>query len=135
VLEQLIQQGWSLGGEASGHILCLEKHTTGDGIIAALQVLRALGESGKTLAEYTYDLQMYPQCMINVRSQTKPDLQHEQVCQAVSDAEARLGASGRIVLRASGTEPLIRVMVECPDAALARQCAEQVAAAVRSLAG
>lgn len=135
VLEQLIQQGWSLGGEASGHILCLEKHTTGDGIIAALQVLRALGESGKTLAEYTYDLHMYPQCMINVRSHTKPDLQHEQVCQAVSDAEARLGASGRIVLRASGTEPLIRVMVECPDAALARQCAEQVAAAVRSLAG
>lgn len=134
VLEQLSMQGWGLGGESSGHILCLEKHTTGDGLIAALQVLRALRESGQTLSEYARDLVMYPQTMVNVRVSRQVDLQHAMIRKAVGQTEKDLGDAGRLVLRASGTEPLIRVMVESRDAEQARHCAEQVAAAVSAAA-
>ncbi len=131
VLEMLAARDWTLGGEASGHILCLEKHTTGDGIIAALQVLRALGESGQSLAAYTADLQMYPQSLLSVRVATQTDLEHTGIKQAVKAAEAELGDSGRVVLRASGTEPLIRVMVESPIADQAERLAKLIADAVR----
>ena len=134
VLEQLAVQGWGLGGESSGHILCLEKHTTGDGLIAALQVLRALRESGQSLAEYAADLTMYPQTMINVSVKGKVDLQTVAIRSAVDSAEQSLGDEGRLVLRASGTEPLVRVMVESRSAEQAQRCAEQVAAAVSGAA-
>jgi phosphoglucosamine mutase len=134
VLEMLGQHEWQLGGEASGHILCLEKHTTGDGIIAALQVLHALRETGKSLAEYTTDLYMYPQTMINVRIDQQVDLKSPLIQQAVTEVEAGMGNSGRVVLRASGTEPLVRVMVECAEAAQATAYAEHVVHAVRMVA-
>jgi len=113
VLELLQQNGWQLGGESSGHILCLDKHTTGDGIISALQVLAALRGSGQSLSDYTRACPTYPQILLNVRVakgfKTDGDA---GVARAVADVEAELGESGRVVLRASGTEPLIRVMVE-----------------------
>jgi phosphoglucosamine mutase len=132
VLEMLAEQGWQLGGEASGHILCLDKHTTGDGIIAALQVLQALRDVGMTLAQYTADMQQYPQTLLNVRLMGKVDLSTPAIQDAVAAAEQVLGATGRVVLRASGTEPLIRVMVECQSEDQARQQAELIAAAVRN---
>ena len=131
VLEMLAERGWQLGGEASGHILCLEKHTTGDGIIAALQVLRALREAGMSLAQYTADMMRYPQTLLNVRVAHKVDLQHVVIQQAVQSAEAVLGDTGRVVLRASGTEPLIRVMVESQSAEQSKLQAEHIATAVR----
>jgi phosphoglucosamine mutase len=132
VLERLYANGWTLGGETSGHILCLDKHTTGDGIVSALQVLRALRETGETLDAFTADLETYPQVMINVpvakgfKLNTAPT-----VSASVAEAEAALNGSGRVVLRASGTEPLIRVMVEGRDAELVRHTAETIAAVVR----
>lgn len=134
VLELLNEQGWYLGGEASGHILCLQKHTTGDGIIAALQVLRALRETGQSLAEYTADLHMYPQTMLNVRMAMNVDLQHPLIRRSVDLAEQEMGQQGRVVLRASGTEPLVRVMVESADAQLSERLAQEIAAAVRQVA-
>ncbi|BBP01827.1 phosphoglucosamine mutase [Sulfuriferula nivalis] len=132
VLEMLAEQGWQLGGEASGHILCLDKHTTGDGIIAALQVLQVLQDVGMTLAQYTADMQQYPQTLLNVRLMGKVDLKAPLIQEAVAAAEQVLGATGRVVLRASGTEPLIRVMVECQSEDQARQQAELIATAVRN---
>ena len=135
VLERLHANGWFLGGETSGHILCLDKHTTGDGIVSSLQVLRALRETGKTLDAFTADLETYPQVMINVpvvKSFRLGDA--AAVTAAVADAESALNGSGRIVLRASGTEPLIRVMVEGRDGDLVRRTAEMIADAVRTAA-
>lgn len=134
VLELLQKNGWQLGGETSGHVLCLDKHTTGDGIISALQVLHALRDSRASLADYTADLTLYPQVLLNIRVAKGFDLKHAAVQQACSDAENALGNEGRIVLRASGTEPLIRVMVEstCPDQSM--QQAEHIASAVRQAA-
>lgn len=136
VLELLKEQGWLVGGETSGHILCLDKHTTGDGIVSALQVLAALKRSGQSLADYTRDCAIYPQILINVRVAKgfKLDGQPE-ISQAVSDVEAELGANGRVVLRPSGTEPLVRVMVEGRDEAQVRRNAEHIAAAVHMAAG
>ncbi len=134
VLEMLAERGWQLGGEASGHILCLEKHTTGDGIIAALQVLRALRESGESLAEYTADMKMYPQTLLNIPVVSRVDMEHELIRQSVNEAEAVLGETGRVVLRASGTEPLIRVMVESANADCAKKEAERIAVAVKAAA-
>jgi phosphoglucosamine mutase len=136
VLELLQQNGWLLGGEASGHILCLDKHTTGDGIVSALQVLAALRGSGRTLADYTRNCPAFPQILLNVRVAKgfKTD-GHAGVAQAVADVEAELGDSGRVVLRASGTEPLIRVMVEGRDEAQVRRTADSIADAVRLAAG
>jgi phosphoglucosamine mutase len=135
VLERMHANGWTLGGETSGHILCLDKHTTGDGIVSALQVLRALRESGETLDAFTADLETYPQVMINVRVAKGFKLEASaSVSASVAAAESALNGSGRIVLRASGTEPLIRVMVEGRNADQVRQAAETIAEVVRQAA-
>lgn len=130
VLELLKEKNWQLGGENSGHILTLDKHTSGDGIIAALQVLHALKQSGKTLATMGGELPLYPQVLINVTTKKKLDLQMPKVQAAVKQAEDKLKTSGRVLLRASGTEPKIRVMVEGQDAALVQKLAESIAAVV-----
>ena len=136
VLELLQQNGWLLGGEASGHILCLDKHTTGDGIVSALQVLAALRGSGRPLADYTRDCPAFPQILLNVRVAKGFKLDgQESVVRAVAEVEAELGENGRVVLRASGTEPLIRVMVEGQDEIQVRRTAEHIAGAVRIAAG
>ncbi len=135
VLERLQANGWMLGGETSGHILCLDKHTTGDGIVSALQVLWALRETGETLDGFTTDLETYPQVMINVPIARGFKLEGApQVGDVVAETEAALNGSGRIVLRPSGTEPLIRVMVEGRDATQVRRAAETIADAVRAAA-
>ena len=118
VLELLNAKNWKLGGENSGHILTLDKHTSGDAIIAALQVLQALKESGKTLTQMRASLVLYPQVLINVTTQTKLDLNNVTIQNAVKQAEATLNNTGRVLLRASGTEPKIRVMVEGQDLSL-----------------
>ncbi len=135
VMERLHANGWTLGGETSGHILCLDKHTTGDGIVSALQVLRALRETGETLDAFTADLETYPQVMINVPIAKGFKLDASPAVSAsVAQAESVLNGTGRVVLRASGTEPLIRVMVEGRDADQVRQTAETIAETVRQAA-
>ena len=133
VLEMMRERNWPLGGENSGHIICLEKHTTGDGIIAALQVLAALRADRETLASACANLLMYPQKLINIRLPVSFDWQTDPgIRQAVIDAETDLDNSGRILLRPSGTEPLLRIMVEAPDANVVACHAEAIAAAVRT---
>ncbi|MDD5300744.1 MAG: phosphoglucosamine mutase [Gallionella sp.] len=136
VMELLQQQGWQLGGENSGHIICLDKHSTGDGIVSALQVLHALRANGQqTLAEAAGDLHMYPQVLINVRVNKGIDcLGHDQVKAAVADVEQQLNGKGRVLLRPSGTEPLLRVMVEGENQPLVEQSAQRIADVVRKLA-
>ena len=129
VLEQLQQRGWLLGGEASGHILCMDKHNTGDGIIAALQVLAALRTLKQDLAT-ALDWQAFPQTMINVRIQKGQDWQTASK-EALAQVEAELAGKGRVVLRASGTEPVVRVMVEAKQADWAQAGAERIAAAIQ----
>ena len=128
VLEALHERGWLLGGESSGHLLVLDKHSTGDGLISALQVLQACVGSGKRLAELLEGVNLYPQTLINVRMKPgTPWQQHAPLQDAVAEAERRLKGRGRVLIRASGTEPLLRVMVEADDAGLARQCAQLMA--------
>jgi len=135
VLEVLQAEGWQLGGESSGHILCLDKHTTGDGIVSALQVLAAMRRSGKSLADYTRDCPAFPQVLINVRVAKGFKLDGQaRVVDAVKAVESELGESGRVVLRPSGTEPLVRVMVEGQDELQVQRCAEAIAEAVRAAA-
>ncbi len=129
VLEQLQKRGWLFGGESSGHLLCLDCHTTGDGIIAALQVLAALQRSGQTLSQWVHDLRMYPQKMINVPLKPGSDWKsHAGLAQATREVEALLGDRGRVLIRASGTEPKLRLMVEADDDDLATQCVQKLAA-------
>ena len=135
VLELLNEKGWSLGGENSGHILTLDKHTSGDAIIAALQVLHALKQSGKTLTQMRAELVLYPQVLINVTTKSKLDLNIPQLQTAVKKAETELNGTGRVLLRASGTEPKIRVMVEGQDAKLVQKLAEEIAEVVKKVAG
>jgi phosphoglucosamine mutase len=135
VLELLNEKNWKLGGENSGHILTLDKHTSGDAIIAALQVLQSLRESGKTLAELGSGLTLYPQVLINVTTPQKLDLNHAGIQASVKAAETTLNGTGRVLLRASGTEPKIRVMVEGQDALLVQKLAENIAVEVRVAAG
>jgi phosphoglucosamine mutase len=131
VLELLNERGWELGGENSGHIVCLDKHTTGDGIVSALQVLRALIEGNSTLADAASAVTLYPQVLINVAVRQRFDpYQNESVKATVSAAERDLADSGRVLLRASGTEPVIRVMVEGRRREQVQQWAESIAAAV-----
>lgn len=135
VMELMQQKGWQLGGENSGHIICLDRHSTGDGIISALQVLHALRAAKQTLAQAAAGMLMYPQVLINVRIAKGQDYtKHAQVQAAVSSATAALDGKGRVLLRPSGTEPLLRVMVEGEDGEKVRYWAENIAQAVRAVA-
>jgi len=134
VLESLLEKGWECGGENSGHLICLDCHSTGDAIISALQVLAGLVATGQTLGEYTRELRLLPQVLVNVKLAGKPDLQASAVREAVSRAEVDLAGRGRILLRPSGTEPVVRVMVEGEDRAHVQALAEAIAAAVRASA-
>ncbi len=136
VLAMLNETGGSLGGETSGHILCLDKTTTGDGLVSALQVLAIMRQTGAGLAELSVGMRKYPQVLVNVHVANRFDPMAEpEVARAVQEVERRLGARGRVVLRASGTEALIRVMVEGTDAAMVRKGAREIAAAVESVSG
>ncbi len=133
VLEELEKRGWLLGGEGSGHLLALDKHTTGDGIISALQVLQACVRSGKSLAELLADVQLFPQTLVNVRLQPGQNWKdNARLSLEVAQVQAELGDTGRVLIRASGTEPLLRVMVEARDADHVRACAERLAEAARA---
>jgi phosphoglucosamine mutase len=131
VLEELDKRGWILGGEGSGHLLALDKHTTGDGIVSALQVLQACTRSGKTMSELLSGVTLFPQTLINVRlqpGQSWAELQKlPQLLAATKSVEAELGSTGRVLIRASGTEPLVRVMVEAQDADQSHDCAQRIA--------
>lgn len=134
VLEALQQREWLLGGEASGHILCLDAHSTGDGIIAALRVLAAMVHSGQTLFEQKQFMQKHPQVLINVPLSKHIDLNNSEIKNAVAAAEHTLGKDGRVLLRASGTEPLVRVMVEAKDLQVVKRLAQQLADTVAAVA-
>ena len=135
VLELLREKGWLLGGENSGHLICLDKHTTGDGIVSALQVLQAMRESGKSLAELTAELVMYPQVLLNVKVPRGFDWKaHPSIKQASKDAEQALNGKGRVLLRPSGTEPVLRVMVEGEPRDAIESAAKRIADAVQQAA-
>jgi len=135
VLERLNQKGWLLGGENSGHVLCLDKHTTGDAIVAALAVLRALVEQGKTLAEATAGITLFPQRLINVRVPRDYDWKASETIRAAqAGTVAALGDTGRVLLRPSGTEPVLRVMVEAREAQLADKHAQALADVIAAAA-
>lgn len=135
VLEMLEACGGIVGGESSGHIICLDRTTTGDGTIAALQVLAAVLASGRSLRELAGEVRLYPQHLVNVRIAQRIDCDAEpSVRRAVQAAEAKLATRGRVLLRPSGTEPVVRVMVEGEDATLVRELAENIAEAVRQVA-
>ena len=133
VLEKMVEHSWTLGGENSGHIIIADKNTTGDGIIASLAVLSAMVQHRLSLNELASAVKLFPQVLINVRFAGGDNpLESETVKAVAADVEKRLEGKGRILLRKSGTEPLIRVMVECEDGVLAKQCAEEIAEAVKA---
>jgi phosphoglucosamine mutase len=128
VLEELAKNKWLLGGEGSGHLLALDKHTTGDGLVSALQVLQTCVRSGKTMADLLKDVALFPQTLINVRLHPGQDWQsNARMKEETQKVEAELGDSGRVLIRASGTEPLVRVMVEAREADQAQRCAQRIA--------
>ena len=134
VLEKMVEHSWTLGGENSGHIIIADKNTTGDGIIASLAVLSAMVQHRLSLNELASAVKLFPQVLINVRFAGGDNpLESEAVKAVAADVEKRLEGKGRILLRKSGTEPLIRVMVECEDGVLAKQCAEEIAEAVKKI--
>ena len=136
VMEELHKHGWSIGGESSGHIICLDRTTTGDGIVSALQVLSAMIGSDKSLNELKQGMQKYPQHMINVRIKEKVDpFSSEQIVKAVEETEQRLADKGRVLLRASGTEPLIRVMIEGSDEQQVLKEVQELADVVKTVFG
>ena len=131
VLEQLQARGWLLGGESSGHLLVLDKHTTGDGLVSALAVLQACVAQGRSLAQLLAGVTLFPQTMVNVRMAPGTDWAgHAPLQAAIAEAEQALAGQGRVLIRASGTEPLLRVMVEARDAAQAQALAQALAAQV-----
>ncbi len=131
VLEQLKEKNWLLGGEGSGHLICLDKHTTGDGIVAALQVLTAMKQNNQTLAQLLQNVTLFPQTLINVRYKQGYNWSTDAKMQdAIKKAEQTLNGSGRVLIRASGTEPVLRVMVEAKDASLAKSQAEEIASVI-----
>jgi len=133
VLEELLARGWQLGGENSGHLLVLDRHTTGDGIVSALQVLQAVSRTGKSLSALLDGVQLFPQVMINVRLAVRSDWQQNATLVAEkATVERELGDDGRVLIRASGTEPVLRVMVEARDKAVARGFAERLAGAAKA---
>jgi phosphoglucosamine mutase len=133
VMEELVKRDWRLGGENSGHIINRQYHSTGDGIIAGLQVLTAMQRAGKNLDDLLAGFEKFPQALVNVRFQSASDpLAADNVQAVVTEVERALGKNGRVLLRKSGTEPLIRVMVEGPDAKLVRSLAEQIASEVEA---
>jgi phosphoglucosamine mutase len=128
VLEKLKENNWQLGGEGSGHLICLDKHTTGDGIVAALQVLSAMKQNQKTLAQLLEKVTLFPQTLINVKYKQGYDWKTDAKMQeAIAQAEKNLNGTGRVLIRASGTEPLLRVMVEAQDAHQAQEQAKRIA--------
>ncbi|MFN6995197.1 MAG: phosphoglucosamine mutase, partial [Aquincola tertiaricarbonis] len=130
VLEELGARGWQLGGEGSGHLLALDKHTTGDGIVSALQVLQAVRRNNTSLSALLSGVELFPQVLINVRLPDGLDWRQNRHLAAEQErAQRELGDSGRLLIRASGTEPVLRVMVEASDGQLARAAAERLAAA------
>ncbi|HHF4484215.1 TPA: phosphoglucosamine mutase [Haemophilus influenzae] len=132
VLEKMVENDWTLGGENSGHIIIVDKNTTGDGIVASLAVLAAMAQHKLSLNELASAVKLFPQVLINVRfAGGENPLESDAVKLVAAEVEKRLEGKGRILLRKSGTEPLIRVMVECQEAALAQQCAEEIAEAVK----
>jgi phosphoglucosamine mutase len=132
VLEELTRHGWLLGGEGSGHLLALDKHTTGDGLVSALQVLQSCVRNDQTMAELLEGVQLFPQVLLNVRLQPGQDWRaNTRLAQETAAVEAELGDHGRVLIRASGTEPLLRVMVEAREAAQASACAERLAQAAK----
>lgn len=134
VMEKLIEVGGQLGGEASGHIICLDKTSTGDGIVAALQVLAEIQQSGNSLHSLRSVVTKYPQQLINVRVKKMVDISgNDEINKAVADVEAQLGSEGRVLLRPSGTEPVIRVMVEGRDAPLTKKLAQQLATTIEGV--
>lgn len=134
VLEKMVENDWTLGGENSGHIIIADKNTTGDGIVASLAVLAAMAQHKLSLNELASAVKLFPQVLINVRFAGGDNpLENDAVKSVAADVEKRLEGKGRILLRKSGTEPLIRVMVECQDASLAQQCAEEIAEAVKKI--
>ena len=133
VLEKMVENDWTLGGENSGHIIIADKNTTGDGIVASLAVLAAMAQHKLSLNELASAVKLFPQVLINVRFAGGDNpLESDAVKSVAAGVEKRLEGKGRILLRKSGTEPLIRVMVECQDATLAQQCVEEIAEAVKS---
>ena len=134
VMRELINNKAILGGEGSGHIICLNKSTSGDGIIAALQILEVMSKTGKSLLELKGSMTKYPQFLINIKSEAKIDLQRKsKLTQAIKTIESKLSKNGRVLVRESGTEPLVRVMVECADNDLANESAQQLAEIIKSM--
>ncbi len=133
VLEELHKHRWNFGGESSGHLLVMDRQTTGDGLVSALQILQASLRSGQSLAQLLSGVSLYPQVLINVRLRPDQDWKNNaSLSQAIHTVEAELGDRGRVLIRASGTEALLRVMVEARDADQARSCAERLAATLSS---
>jgi phosphoglucosamine mutase len=133
VLEELNRHKWLLGGEGSGHLLALDKQTTGDGLVSALQVLQTCVRSGQSMAQLLADVTLFPQTLINVRLQPGQDWKaNTRLASETQAVDTELGDSGRVLIRASGTEPLVRVMVEAREAAQAQACAERLAATLRA---
>ncbi|MEO8311414.1 MAG: phosphoglucosamine mutase [Caldimonas sp.] len=129
VLEELLRRGWQLGGEGSGHLLALDRHTTGDGIVSALMVLEAVVRAGRPLADLLAGVDLFPQTLINVRLKPGHDwTANRALADRRAEVDRELGDSGRVLIRPSGTEPVVRVMVEARDAAQSKRCAEQLAA-------
>ena len=136
VMKELLKRGWMLGGESSGHIICLDKTTTGDGIVSALQALAAIVNSGQALADLKSTMHKFPQSMINVKLVNGIDISANEIVQtAVSDVESQLGKNGRVLLRASATEPVVRVMVEGEDLEVVDKLAKELSAVVASELG
>jgi len=132
VLEELEKRGWLLGGEGSGHLLALDKHTTGDGLVSALQVLQICVRTGQSLADVLGDLTLFPQVLVNVRLKPGQDWKANTALPKVTaEVERELGGDGRVLIRASGTEPVVRVMVEARDAKQAQACADRIADTLR----
>jgi phosphoglucosamine mutase len=124
----LAKHHWILGGEGSGHLLALDKHTTGDGLVSALQILQTCVRSGRSMADLLKDVVLFPQTLINVRLRPGQDWQANVAMQEETQkVQTELGDSGRVLIRASGTEPLVRVMVEARDASQAERCAQRIA--------